>query len=63
MSFLGGTVKVTSKWIMATSKKRGNWKTKDLEKAIQEVSEGKISVREAEAKYSIPKSMITPAPR
>lgn len=43
---------------MATGRKRGNWKMEDLEKATEEVKEGKLSVREAAQKYSIPKSTV-----
>ena len=43
---------------MATARKRRNWKSEDLERAAEEVREGKVSVREAAAKYCIPKSMV-----
>ena len=33
-------------------------KSKDLERAAEEIREGKVSVREAAAKYCIPKSMV-----
>ena len=39
-------------------RKRGNWNFEDLEKATEEVKEGKLSVREASQKYSIPKSTV-----
>uniref|UniRef100_A0A1X7UEV0 HTH CENPB-type domain-containing protein n=1 Tax=Amphimedon queenslandica TaxID=400682 RepID=A0A1X7UEV0_AMPQE len=42
---------------MATAT-RGKWKAEDLEKAIEEVRNGRLSVREAAIKYSIPKSTI-----
>uniref|UniRef100_A0A1X7T0B7 HTH psq-type domain-containing protein n=1 Tax=Amphimedon queenslandica TaxID=400682 RepID=A0A1X7T0B7_AMPQE len=42
---------------MATAT-RGKWKAEDLEKAIKEVRNGRLSVREAAIKYSIPKSTI-----
>ena len=43
---------------MACARKRGNWAFEDLEKAVGEVQEGSLSVREAAAKYSIPKGTI-----
>ena len=39
-------------------RKRGNWNFEDLEKATEEVKEGKLSVREASQKYSILKSTV-----
>ena len=43
---------------MATARKWRNWKSEDLERAAEDVREGKVSVREAAAKYCIPKSMV-----
>ena len=43
---------------MATAKKRRNWISEDLERAAEEIREGKVSVREAAAKYCIPNSMV-----
>ena len=43
---------------MATARKWRNWKSEDLERAAEEVREGKVSVREAAAKYCIPKSIV-----
>ena len=43
---------------MAMKKKRGNWKFEYLEKATEEVREGKLSVRAAERKYAIHQSTI-----
>ena len=43
---------------MATARKRGNWKFEDLERVVEEVREGKVSVREAAAKYCVPKSTV-----
>ena len=43
---------------MATARKWRNWKSEDLRRAAEEVREGKVSVREAAAKYCIPKSMV-----
>ena len=34
-------------------RKRGNWAFKDLEKATEEVQEGKLSIRGAAIKYDI----------
>ena len=36
----------------------GNWAFEDLEKAVGEVQEGLLSVREVAAKYSVLKSTI-----
>ncbi len=43
---------------MASARKRGNWAFEDLEKATEEVQEGKLSVRGAAGKYGIPRSTI-----
>ena len=43
---------------MACAKKRGRWDIDNLEKAIREVQDRNLSVREAAKKYSIPKSTI-----
>ena len=43
---------------MACQRKRGNWAFEDLEKATEEVQEGKLSVHGAATKYGIPKSTI-----
>ena len=43
---------------MGTARKWRKWKSEDLERAAEEVREGKVSVREAAAKYCIPKSMV-----
>ena len=43
---------------MACARKSVNWAFEDLEKAVGEVQEGLLSVREAAAKYSVPKSTI-----
>ena len=42
---------------MASAKRR-NWKVEDLEKAVEEVKEGKLTVRAAAMKYDVPKSTI-----
>ena len=38
--------------------KRRNWAFEDLEKAVGEVQEGSLSVREAATKYNVPKNTI-----
>ena len=43
---------------MTTARKQRNWKSEDLERAAEEVREGKVSVRKAAAKYCVPKSMV-----
>lgn len=43
---------------MASAKKRGNWDSDDLVRAIKDVAEGRLSVRGAAEKYQIPKSTI-----
>ena len=43
---------------MACARKSVNWAFEDLDKAVGEIQEGLLSVREAAAKYSVPKSTI-----
>ena len=43
---------------MACARKRGDWAFNALEKATQEVQEGKLSIRGAASKYGIPRSTI-----
>jgi len=43
---------------MAAMKKKKKWTTEDLAKALDDIQENKLSYREAEAKYGIPKSTL-----
>ncbi len=40
------------------SKKKCKWTLENLEKALEEVKDGKLSVRSAASKYEIPKSTV-----
>jgi len=42
------------KQAMACARKRGNWAFEDLEKAVKDVEEEKLSVRDAAEKYGVP---------
>ena len=49
---------------MACVRKRENWAFENLEKVVGEVQKGLLLIREATAKYTVPKStlfMIMPA--
>ena len=43
---------------MACKKRRGNWRSEDFQKAIEDVRDGKLSTRVASAKYNVPRSTI-----
>ena len=43
---------------MACKKTRGNWSTEDLQKAIEDVRDSKLSTRTASAKYNVLRSTI-----
>lgn len=43
---------------MAAARKGENWTPDDLQEAVDEVREGKLSIRNAATKYGIPRSTI-----
>ena len=43
---------------MACKKRRGNWRSEDLQKAIEDVRDDKLSTRVASVKYNVPRSII-----
>ena len=43
---------------MASARKQGNWKREDLEKAVDDVNNHKLSLRAASAHYGVPVTTI-----